>query len=74
MVTVFRSDNKQNLRYKKQSVVLTGHGRLSREDNNNIEIKLQRPISIRKPIEPDRSKSEYIQTKLSLEAGTAAGI
>jgi hypothetical protein len=35
MVTVFRLDNKQDLRYKQQSVVLTGHGRLSSEDNNN---------------------------------------
>jgi hypothetical protein len=35
MVTVFRSDNKKDLHYKQQSVVLSGHGRLSREDNNN---------------------------------------
>jgi hypothetical protein len=35
MVTVFRSDNKQDLSYEQQSIVLTGHGRLSSEDNNN---------------------------------------
>jgi hypothetical protein len=35
LMALFRLDNKQDLRYKQRSVVLTGHGRSSSENNND---------------------------------------